>query len=142
MSELRSVPVDANRWRGLLCVSAPEPRMEYGTTDAKIDRVTGEPQYVVGVLVKEPGDRKAYIIDVSVPGMPSGIVEGQPVVMHNLRATPWNQDNGNAGISFRADAITAATPTTPPASASGVAASAAGESSSSSARSLRGGGGS
>lgn len=118
--------------------------MEFGTTDAKIDRVTGEPQYLVGVLVKEPGDRKAYVIDVSVPGMPSGVIEGQPVVMHNLRATPWNQDNGNAGISFRADAITAATPTSAPASASGIAASAAsgaaGEVSASSGR-ARGGGG-
>jgi hypothetical protein len=70
-----------------------------------------------------------------------GLVEGEPVVVHNLMATPWNTDTSN-GISFRADAITPAKPTTPPASASGVAAAASGEAAAGSGRSARGGGGS
>lgn len=143
MSDLRAIPVDTSRFYSLLCVSAPEPRAEYGTGDAKMDRETGQPLYIVGVLAKKPGDRKAYILDVSVPGEPSGIGEGFPVVLYNLTATPWNTDTGN-GVSYRADAITAATPTTPPASASGIAAAAgsgaAGEASSGSGRSARGGG--
>jgi hypothetical protein len=145
MSDLRAIPVDVSRFYSLLCVSAPEPRAEYGTGEAKMDRETGKPQYLVGVLAKIRGDRRAYILDVNVPGEPSGFGEGFPVVLHNLTATPWNTDTGN-GVSYRADAITAATPTTPPASASGIAASAAagsgtaGESSSGSGRSGRGGG--
>jgi hypothetical protein len=93
------------------------------------------------VLAKIRGDRRAYILDVNVPGEPSGFGEGFPVVLHNLTATPWNTDTGN-GVSYRADAITAATPTTPPASASGTAAAAAGDASAGSGRSARGGGGS
>lgn len=140
MSDLRAIPVDTGRFYSLLCVSAPEPRSEYGTGDAKIDRDTGKALYIVGVLVKIRNDRRAYVLDVSVPGEPSGFGEGFPVVLHNLTATPWNTDTGN-GVSYRADAITAATPTTPPASASGVAAAASAGEASASGRS-RGGGGS
>lgn len=141
MSDLRAIPVDTSRFYSLLCVSAAEPRAEYGTGEAKVDRETGKPVYLVGVLAKIRGDRRAYILDVNVPGEPSGIGEGFPVVLHGLTATPWNTDTGN-GVSYRADAITAATPTTPPASASGIAGAAAGETASSSGRGSRGGGGS
>lgn len=140
MSDLRAIPVDVSRFYSLLCVSAPEPRAEYQTGEAKIDRETGKPQYLVGVLAKIRGDRRAYILDVNVPGEPSGFAEGFPVVLHNLTATPWNTDTGN-GVSYRADAITAATPATPPASASGIAAAASGEAAAGSGRSARGGGG-
>lgn len=135
--------MDTGRFYSLLCVSAPEPRAEYGTGDAKIDRDTGKPLYIVGILAKIRGDRRAYVLDVSVPGEPSGFSEGFPVVLHNLTATPWNTDTGN-GVSYRADAVTAATPTTPAASASGAAAAAgtgsAVEASPGSGRSGRGGG--
>ena len=124
MSELRAIPVDTSRFYSLLCVSAPEPRAEYGTGDAKVDRESGKPLYIVGVLAKVRGDRRAYILDVSVPGEPDGFGEGSPVAVHNLTATPWNTDTGN-GVAYRADAITAATPSTAPASASGIATSTA-----------------
>lgn len=141
MSDLRAIPVDTGRFYSLLCVSAPEPRAEYGTGEAKMDRETGKALYIVGVLAKIRGDRRAYILDVSVPGEPDGFGEGFPVLLHNLTATPWNTDTGS-GVSYRADAITAATPTTAPASASGVAAAASGEAAAGSGRSARGGGGS
>lgn len=140
MSDLRAIPVDTGRFYSLLCVSAPEPRAEYGTGDAKIDRDSGKPLYIVGVLAKIRGDRRAYVLDVSVPGEPGGFGEGFPVVLHNLTATPWNTDTGN-GVSYRADSITAATPSTPPASASAVSAAAAGLSGEASASGRSRGGG-
>jgi hypothetical protein len=143
VSDLRAIPVDTSRFYSLLCVSAPEPRAEYGTGDAKMDRETGKPLYIVGVLAKIRGDRRAYVLDVSVPGEPTGFGEGFPVTLHGLTATPWNTETGN-GVSYRADAITGATPTTAPASASGIAAAAGsgatGDASAGSGRS-RGGGG-
>lgn len=83
-----------------------------------MDRDTGKPQYLVGILAKIPNDRRAYILDVAVPGEPEGIIEGLPIELHGLAATPWSRE-GNSGVSFRADAITPARPSTPPASESG-----------------------
>ncbi|MBR7837188.1 hypothetical protein KDL01_28180 [Actinospica durhamensis] len=84
---------------------------------AKIDRTTGQPEYLVGILAKLPGDRRAFVIDVRVPGEPSGLVEGAPVLLHGLTGSPWDLE-GRSGVSYRADAITPATPTTPPAQVS------------------------
>lgn len=109
------IPIDTRRLLGLLCVSAPVPRSDRDTGVAKIDRVTGQPEYLVGVLAKIPGDRRAFVIDVRVPGEPAGLIEGQPIVLHNPTGSPWEQ-NGRSGVSYRADAITPATPSTPPAS--------------------------
>jgi hypothetical protein len=121
VSDLRSIPVDTARFNTLMCVSAPEARADFNTGEARMDRDTGKPQYLVGILAKIPGDRRAYILDVAVPGEPDGIVEGLPIVLYGLAATPWSRE-GNSGVSFRADAITPARPSTPPASATGIAA--------------------
>lgn len=111
------IPIDTHRLLNVLCVSAPVPRSDRDTGVAKIDRISGQPEYLVGVLAKIPGDRRAFVIDVRVPGEPAGLVEGQPVVLYNLTGSPWEQ-NGRSGVSYRADAITPATPSTPPASVS------------------------
>jgi hypothetical protein len=61
---LPSIPIDTNRLTSLLCVSLPEPRADFTTGEAKTDRATGKPEYVVGVLAKIPGDRRAFVLDV------------------------------------------------------------------------------
>jgi hypothetical protein len=127
MSDLRSIPVDTRRFNTLMCVSAPEARADFTTGEARMDRDTGLPQYLVGILAKIPGDRRAYVLDVAVPGNPDGVVEGLAIELHGLAATPWNRD-GNNGVSFRADAIIPARPSTPPASATGIAAGESGRS--------------
>jgi hypothetical protein len=118
VSDLRSIPVDTRRFYNLMCVSATEARADFTTGEARMDRDTGLPQYLVGILAKIPNDRRAYILDVAVPGDPDGIIEGAPVELHGLAATPWSRD-GNSGVSFRADAIIPAKPSTPAASVTG-----------------------
>jgi hypothetical protein len=71
-----------------------------------VDRRTGEPLYLVGVAVKVEGERAAYVLDVQVPGEPTGLVVGQPVVVEQLEAMPWERD-GRSGVVFRAAVITA-----------------------------------
>ncbi|SRR6266568_2780270 len=113
---LPTIPIDTGRLTSLLCVSLPEPRADFTTGEARTDRATGLPEYVVGVLAKIPGDRRAFVLDVRVPGNPAGLIEGQPVTLHNLTGSTWSQ-NGRNGVSYRADEILPATPATPPASA-------------------------
>jgi hypothetical protein len=48
--------------------------------------------YLVGVLVKVAGERRAYVLDVQVPGEPVGLVEGRPVTIEGLEAAPWERD--------------------------------------------------
>ena len=136
---LRNIPIDQNELSGFLCTSAPEVRADPNTGEVRTDRTTGKPVYLVGLMVKVHGERRAYVIDVQVPGEPVGIVEGAPVTLEKLVAAPWDRE-GRSGITYRADSITPATPTTPPASASAPAAEAS--TSGASGRSAGRGGGS
>jgi hypothetical protein len=101
---LRNIPVDPSRLTGPLCTSAPEVRADLVTGEARTDRTSGLPLYLVGVLVKVMGERKAYVLDVQVPGEPAGLVEGEPVPVEGLEAAPWERD-GRSGVTYRASAI-------------------------------------
>jgi len=79
-----------------------------------MDQVTGQPLYLVGILVKVNGERRAYVLDVQVPGEPTDLVEGQPVVVEGLEAAPWERD-GRSGVTYRATAIKADAPVAAPA---------------------------
>jgi hypothetical protein len=111
---MRVIPVDGGRLTNVLCTAAPEVRSDFTTGEVRTDRETGKPLYLVGVLVKVVGDRRASVLDVEVPGEPSGLVEGEPVVLDGLEARPWERE-GRSGVSYRAGSITPARPTTPPA---------------------------
>ena len=142
---LRNIPVDLGQLSGLLCTSAPEVRADMVTGEVRTDRTSGLPLYLVGVLVKVAGERRAYVLDVQVPGEPAGLVEGRPVTLEGLEAAPWERD-GRSGVVYRAKAVRPGGPGAPaapsgasaPVSASSSAASEAG----SPGRSARGGGGS
>lgn len=103
---MQSIPVDTGKLRGLWCVAAPEPRVNTETGEVRKGR-DGLPVWVVGVSVRRADTRKSSVIDVSVPGEPSGIVEGSRVSLADLEAVPWEID-GRHGVSYRASAITAA----------------------------------
>lgn len=101
---LRNIPIDQQRLSGWLCTSLPEARTDIHTGEARTDLATGQPLYLVGILVKVAGERRAYVLDVQVPGEPTGLVEGRPVVVEGLEAAPWERD-GRAGVVYRATAI-------------------------------------
>jgi hypothetical protein len=101
---LRNIPVDLGKLSGLLCTSAPEVRADINTGEVRTDRASGLPLFLVGVLVKVEGERRAYVLDVQVPGEPAGLVEGQPVTIDSLEAAPWDRD-GRSGVVYRATAI-------------------------------------
>lgn len=135
---LRTIPIDTSKLSLWLCASAPEVRADPTTGEVRTDRDSGKPLYLVGVLVKVAGERRAYVLDVQVPGEPSGLAEGEAVTVAGLEAAPWERD-GRSGVTYRASSIV-------PAQVSGTATPAtASESSSSGASSpsrpsARGGG--
>lgn len=103
---MKRIPVDMSRLAGAICVSAPEAKADPQTGEIRTDRATGQSIYLVGVSVKLVGERKAYVLDVQVPGEPVGVTEGAPVRLYDLVAVPWEVDGRN-GLSYRASAITA-----------------------------------
>ncbi|MBR7824945.1 hypothetical protein KDK95_01400 [Actinospica sp. MGRD01-02] len=119
---MRVIPVDWGRLTNVLCTAVPEVRSDFNTGEVRTDRDTGKPLYLVGVLVKVVGDRRAAVLDVEVPGEPSGLVEGEPVVLAGLEARPWERE-GRSGVTYRAESITPARPTTPPATTADTSAS-------------------
>jgi hypothetical protein len=64
---LRNIPVDPQRLSALFCTSLPEARADINTGEVRMDQATGQPLYLVGVLVKVVGERRAYVLDVQVP---------------------------------------------------------------------------
>ncbi|WP_443612929.1 SCO3933 family regulatory protein [Actinospica acidithermotolerans] len=122
---MRVIPVDWGRLCNVLCTAAPEVRSDFTTGEVRTDRESGKPLYLVGVLVKVEGDRRAAVLDVEVAGEPVGLVEGEPVVLDRLEARPWERE-GRSGVTYRAESITPARATTPPATATATAADSAG----------------
>ena len=101
---LRTIPIDTAKLSLWLCASAPEVRSDPTTGEIRKDRDSGQPLYLVGVLVKVAGERRAYVLDVQVPGEPSGLVEGETVKVADLEAAPWERD-GRSGVTYRATSI-------------------------------------
>ena len=81
---------------------APEARKDFGKDVQKVDRDTGQPQWVVEVLAQD-SDR-GEVIRVTVTGDQPKVNPGQQVRFEGLEAIPWN-NNGKAGVAFRAAAI-------------------------------------
>lgn len=109
---MQNIPVDVARLGTLMCVVPPEPRVNQETGEIRKNR-DGDPVYVVGVSVRQQGNRRADVIEVAVPGQPSGLAEGMRVAVTDLVAVAWEID-GRKGTSFRATAITPAPVSTGP----------------------------
>jgi hypothetical protein len=104
---MRRIPIDVGKLSGFTCAWAPEPDLEYDSTEQKRDRESDLPLYVVGVNVRYVGTREAVSIKVQVPGLPVGLEENQVLKIYDLNAVPWERE-GRSGINYRASAITPA----------------------------------
>jgi hypothetical protein len=100
---MQSIPVDVSRLRGLICVAAPERKVDVMTGEVRTSR-DGNELWVVGVSVRRDGTRKASVIDVTVPAEPKGVGEGSRVMVADLEASGWEVD-GRHGIAYRAATI-------------------------------------
>lgn len=104
--------MDTGRLGSIVCVVGPEPRLNPETGQVRVDR-DGTAIFLVGVVVRQLEGRRAEVIEVAVPGEPSGVMEGMPVTVTDLTAIQW-QMGDRSGTSFRATAITpASTPARP-----------------------------
>src|SRR5512139_2537700 len=102
---MRNVPVDMACLTGLRCVTAPEAQTEYDSGAPKLDAKSKLPVWLVGVAVRKVGDRKASAIDIKVVAATAPEVgEGDAVWIEGLEASLW-ENNGRAGLSWRATAI-------------------------------------
>ena len=99
----RFIPVDAERFGNVYCLIAPVPKTDIETGKIKMNP-DGDPLWVVGVALREPGSRTAMSVDVTVAEEPQGIVEGSSVRLVGLVASQWEQ-NGRAGMVWRADRV-------------------------------------
>lgn len=100
---MQTIPVDVGRLGAVLCVVPPEPKVHRETGEIRKDR-EGNPVWIVGVAVRQQGNRRMDAIEVAVPGQPQGIAEGMRVTVVDLVAIAWEID-GRSGTSFRASEI-------------------------------------
>jgi hypothetical protein len=103
---VQRIPVDTSRLDLVMCVSAPEPRVNTETGEVRADR-DGNTIYVVGVVVRSADARRAETIEVAVPGQPRGVDVGMRLDIAELTAIQWTM-GARSGTSFRAMAITPA----------------------------------
>ena len=81
---------------------AAEARKDFGKDVQKVDRDTGRPQWVVEVLAQD--NERGEVIRVTVTGDQPKVNPGQQVRFERLEAIAWN-NNGKAGVAYRAAAI-------------------------------------
>jgi hypothetical protein len=87
---------------GFQVTRAAEARKDFGKDVQKVDRESGQPQWVVEVLAQD--SERGEVIRVTVTGDQPKVNPGQQVRFEGLEAIPWN-NNGKAGVAFRAAAI-------------------------------------
>lgn len=87
-----------------MCTKTAEARTDFETGQPKVDKTTGLVLWQVQLMALDSDG--AEVLTVTIPGEPK-VTVGQQVAVVNLVATPWNQ-NGRAGVAYRADAITVA----------------------------------
>lgn len=112
---MQNIPVDTNRLGSLMCVVPPEPRINMETGQVRTDR-DGNVVWVVGISVRQQATRRADVIEVAIPGEPTGIEEGMRVTLTDLVAVAWEID-GRKGTSFRATGVAGEGPRGPAVSA-------------------------
>ena len=72
-----------------------------------MDRETGQPMWSVEVLAQDA--ERGEVIRVTVTGDQPKVNPGQQVRFEHLEAIAWN-NNGKAGVAYRAAAIASAQP--------------------------------
>jgi hypothetical protein len=97
---MRVLPIDTTSL-AFVCATAPEPVVDFESRRPKTD-TNGIPLYGIRTLVMVEGG--AEVIQIKVPGEPTGIAPGQPVRPIRLIGIPWDND-GKHGIAYRADSL-------------------------------------
>jgi hypothetical protein len=98
-----TLPIDTAKYTAIICAVPPAPRVANRETgQLRVDRDTGRTVFQVGLCLMSGGS--ADVVNVSVPGEPSGVQLGMPVQVRDLVATPW-ENEGRHGIAFRASEI-------------------------------------
>jgi len=98
-----SLPIDTAKYTAIICAVPPAPRVANRETgQLRVDRETGRTMYQVGLCLM--AGSSADVVNVSVPGEPSGVQLGMPVQVRDLVATPW-ENEGRHDIAFRASEI-------------------------------------
>ena len=92
---------------GFQVTRAAEARKDFGKDVQKVDRDTGQPQWVVEVLAQD-ADR-GEVIRVTVTGDQPKVNPGQQVRFDGLEAIPWS-NNGKSGVAYRAASIQPSAP--------------------------------
>ena len=91
------LPVDTSAI-AFLCALEPQPLLNFQSKEQRADE-NGEPLYVVQLIAL--GEGEAEILAVKVPGLPSGLRQGHPVMVTGLVAQPWTM-NDRSRVAFRA----------------------------------------
>lgn len=87
-----------------LATRPAEQRTDRETGAPRLDKESGLPLFQVQVAALDSSGGE--VLAVTVPGQPSNITVGGPVVVEGLVAIPWSQGD-RSGVAFRATAIRA-----------------------------------
>ncbi|MYT72454.1 MULTISPECIES: hypothetical protein [unclassified Streptomyces] len=100
---MATLPIDTAKFTGIICAVPPTPRLvSRESGQVRVDRDTGKTLYQVGLCLM--AGTSADVVNVSVPGEPSGVQNGTPVAVRDLVAIPW-ENEGRHGIAYRAAEI-------------------------------------
>jgi uncharacterized Zn ribbon protein len=92
--------IDTNGMSFLVAV-APEPARDWETKEPRVD-ADGQQLYTVQLVAL--GEGTAQILPVKVAGDVTALLQGTPVKVIKLVATPWSM-NDRTGVAFKAERI-------------------------------------
>jgi hypothetical protein len=105
---MQTVKVDQSDIVSLRAITDPEPVTDFDTGEVVVNAKTGERTWRTGVAVRQTGQRRPSVIEVKTRSItPPQVSEGDAVTVVGLVATFWEQ-NGRAGLAFRAESISKA----------------------------------
>lgn len=103
---MQNVKVDQSDIVSLRAITDPEPVTDFDTGEVVVNPKTGERTWRTGIAVRQAGQRRPSVIEVKTRSVSQPQVsEGDVVSVAGLVATFWEQ-NGRAGLAFRAESIT------------------------------------
>jgi hypothetical protein len=99
------LPIDTNSL-AFICAGDAQPVVDYDTRRPKTDD-NGVPLYQVALVAMTDGT--AEVLNVKVPGQPTGLAAGAPVRLVEMVAIPWAMGE-RSGVAYRAARIEPANP--------------------------------
>jgi len=106
MASIDGLFIDVARYRPLLVVSEPAPKIDFESKQPKKDR-DGNVIWVVGLALVRMDGTKASVIDVSLTSELIGLTYGVPVHVEDLVVSSWEMERDRWGFTYKAASITA-----------------------------------